>query len=43
MIVRQEIMSLLVITTYNVLFFQFFNSPVALKNIKKFDPPKKLK
>ena len=24
-------------------FFQFFNSPVAMKNIKKFGPKKKLK
>ena len=27
------------ITTYKVLFFQFFNGPVALKNQKNFWPP----
>ena len=30
------------ITTYKVLFFfQFFNSPLALKNKKNFGPPRK--
>ena len=29
------------ITTYKVLFFPIFNSPVALKNTKQFWPPKK--
>ena len=30
------------ITTYKVLFFQFFNSPVSLKNKKKFCPQEKV-
>ena len=29
------------ITTYKVLFFKFFNTLVALKNLKKFWPLKK--
>ena len=30
------------ITTYEVMFFQFFTSPVALKNFKKICPQEKV-